>query len=71
MSAPARDEILTRSLNHWVGLFRMLPTVKTRTRELTRLIGPPSADAAVLHRRALLVTRLGVAGLWPSNTPRT
>lgn len=71
MAAPAQDEILSRSVNEWVRVFRILPSVKTRTRELTRLIGPHTDNPLVLDRRARLITALGVAGLWPSSNPRS
>lgn len=66
MVAAAPDEILSRPVNEWVRRFRLLPDRDTRTRELQRLIGPPSMSPEVLQRRALLVTALERNGLWPA-----
>jgi len=45
---------------------RRLGTVRERTRALQVLIGSPAKSPAELQRRALLVTALREARLWPS-----
>ena len=71
MAAPAKDPLMARSLNEWVRVFRIAPTREARTRKLNQLIGHRSLDPAVLQRRALLVTRLNDAALWPQRERRT
>lgn len=41
-----------------------------RTRYLQSLIGPRTLSPSLLHRRALLVTALNVAELWPQRVKR-
>lgn len=53
-----------------VSLLRNEPNMKNRTRALTKLIGAPTIDPNELHRRALLVTALGEAGVWPTKWRR-
>lgn len=53
-----------------VALLRHEPDMKKRTRALTLLIGAPTIDPNELHRRALLISALGVAGVWPHRHPR-
>lgn len=44
--------------------------IDQRIRYLQALIGPPSMDKQELQFRALLVTRLNEAGIWPPRSQR-
>jgi len=44
---------------------RKLKTARGRMNWLQKWFGPKAEDSAELHRRALLVTRIREAKLWP------
>lgn len=57
-------------INTNVALLRNEPNMDKRTSALTRLIGAPTIYPFELHRRALLITALSDAGVWPHKVPR-
>lgn len=54
---------------HVVAVGR-LPDEEAKARYLQELLGPPSADRAVLQFRAVLMTALDRAQVWPHRVAR-
>jgi hypothetical protein len=59
-----------RPLGELVRECRLMPH-KDRTRWLQGLIGEPTLNTQELHRRALLVTALQEAELWPMRSKQS